>query len=44
MVLAGNGLPAMSVYAGMNDSIVSSRDSMLVADSLRKVAALDSMK
>lgn len=44
MVLAGNGLPAMSVYAAMNDSIVSSRDSMLVADSLRKVAALDSMK
>ena len=28
----------------MNDSIVSSRDSMLVADSLRRVAALDSMK
>lgn len=40
ILLAGNSLPAKSSYGRMPDSV----DSLHVADSLKKVAALDSMK
>lgn len=40
ILLAGNSLPAKSSYGRMHDSV----DSLHVADSLKKVAALDSMK
>ena len=44
MLLAGNAMPAMSAYSELPDSITVMRDSVLLKDSLRKVAALDSMK
>lgn len=44
MVLAGKGIPATSAYYSMPDSIVALVDSLALRDSLRRVAALDSMK
>ena len=44
MLLAGNAMPAMSAYSEVPDSVTVMRDSVLLNDSLRRVAALDSMK
>ncbi|MEE1288840.1 MAG: hypothetical protein UHK44_09630, partial [Bacteroidaceae bacterium] len=44
MLLAGNAMPVMSAYPEVPDSITIVRDSVLLNDSLRRVAALDSMK
>ncbi len=46
MLLAGTQLPAKSAYGNVcaSDSVAVVKDSLLTADSLRRVAALDSMK
>ena len=44
MLLAGNTMPAMSAYCEVPDSIAILPDSAMLNDSLRRVAALDSMK
>ena len=44
MVLAGTHIPAKSAYYVCSDSITILKDSIAIADSLRKVAALDSMR
>lgn len=44
MVLAGTHIPAKSAHYVCSDSITILKDSIAIADSLRKVAALDSMR
>ena len=44
MVLAGTHIPARSAHYVCSDSITILKDSIAIADSLRKVAALDSMR
>lgn len=44
MVLAGTHIPAKSAHYVCSDSITIFKDSIAIADSLRKVAALDSMR
>ena len=44
MLLAGNTVPAMSAYCEVPDSIALMPDSLMLGDSLRRAAALDSMK
>lgn len=44
IALAGNRIPAYSAYYNMPDSILSQADSLALTDSLRRVAALDSMR
>lgn len=44
MLLVGNAVPAMSAYCEVPDSIALMPDSLMLRDSLRRAAALDSMK
>ena len=44
MVLGGRCMPTASACVVVSDSVLSVKDSMAIADSLRMVAALDSMR
>ena len=44
MVLGGRCMPTASACVVVSDSVLSVKDSMVIADSLRMVAALDSMR